>query len=168
MGRLSRPLNSDAVKAADDEFYAKHPELVKDGKRIPLSATDPSQADLRKEWVELYKKHGGKEEDDEKKPPAKKPDDPVEPCPNKPKPKLVRLTVIQNATQTHVTGAKNWATVKKSTDDVIVEATTTPNNNEEEWKQINWSGDSGTAVPGKPNQRKLSRSTSKKYHVEAN
>jgi hypothetical protein len=167
MGRLSRPLNSDAVKAADDEFYAKHPELVKDGKRIPLSATDPSQADLRKEWVELYKKHGGKEEDDEKKPPAKKPDDPVEPCPNKPKPKLVRLTVIQNATQTHVTGAKNWATVKKSTDDVIVEATTTPNNNEEEWKQINWSGDSGTAVPGKPNQRKLSRSTSKKYHVEA-
>ena len=81
MGRLSRPLNSDAVKAADDEFYAKHPELVKEGKRIPLSATDPSQADLRKEWVELYKKHGGKEEEDASKPPAKKPADPVQPCP---------------------------------------------------------------------------------------
>lgn len=80
MGRLSRPLNSDAVKAADDEFYAKHPELVKDGKRIPLSATDPSQADLRKEWVDLYKKHGGQEEDDKKKLPAKKPADPVVPC----------------------------------------------------------------------------------------
>lgn len=81
MGRLSRPLNSDAIKAADDEFYAKHPEFVKDGKRIPLSDTDPSQAALRKEWVELYKKHGGKEEGDEK-PPAKKPDNPAEPCPN--------------------------------------------------------------------------------------
>jgi type VI secretion system secreted protein VgrG len=81
MGRLSRPLNRDAVKAADDEFYAKHPEFVKDGKRIPLSATDPSQAGLRKEWVELYKKHGGKEEGDDSKQPPKKPDDPVQPCP---------------------------------------------------------------------------------------
>lgn len=81
MGRLSRPLNRDAVKAADDEFYAKHPEFVKDGKRIPLSDTDPSQADLRKEWVVLYKKHGGKEEGDKNKPPVKKPDDPVQPCP---------------------------------------------------------------------------------------
>lgn len=97
----------------------------------------------------------------------KKCDSTVGECQNKPKPKLVKLTVIQNATQTNVTGAKNWATVKKSTDDVIVEATTTPNNNEEEWKQISWSGDSGTAVPGKPNQRKLSRATSTKLHVEA-
>lgn len=88
-------------------------------------------------------------------------------CSDKPKPKLVSLTVIRNATQTNVTGAKNWATVKKSTDDVIVEARTTPNNNEEEWKQITWSGDSGTVVSGTPNQRKLSRTTSKKYHVEA-
>ena len=80
--------------------------------------------------------------------------------------KLVSLTVILNATQTDVTGAKNWATVKKATDDVIVEATTTPNT-ECCWNQINWSGDSGTAVPGKPNQRKLSRATSKKYHVQA-
>jgi hypothetical protein len=81
MGRLSRPLDSKAVKAADDEFYANHPEFVKDGKRIPLSDTDPSQAALRKEWVELYKKHGGKEEGKKEKLPAKKPDDPVQPCP---------------------------------------------------------------------------------------
>lgn len=96
MGRLSRPLNEGAIQAADDEFYAKHPELVKDGKRIPLSSTDPAQADLRKEWVELYKKHGGKEEGDDDKPPAKKPDDPCEPCPEKCKPiaslKVVELT----------------------------------------------------------------------------
>ena len=74
--------------------------------------------------------------------------------------------MIRNATQTNVTGAKNWATVKKTTDEVIVEATTTPNT-EACWNQINWSGDSGSAVPGHPNQRKLSRDTSKKYHVEA-
>ena len=80
--------------------------------------------------------------------------------------KLVSLTVIRNATQTNVTGAKNWATVKKATDEVIVEATTTPNT-EACWNQISWSGDSGEAVPGHPNQRKLSRTSSKKYHVGA-
>lgn len=99
MGRLSRPLNSDAVKAADDEFYAKHPELVKDGKRIPLSDNDPSQADLRKEWVELYKKHGGKEEKDAK-PPAKKPSYPCEPCEKKCKPitsiKIISLEFLSD------------------------------------------------------------------------
>lgn len=81
--------------------------------------------------------------------------------------RLVSLTVVRNATQTHVTGAKNWACVKKDTDDVIVEATTTPNNNDAEWSQINWSGDTGSAVPDHPNQRLLSRSTSQRYHVEA-
>jgi hypothetical protein len=80
--------------------------------------------------------------------------------------KLVSLTVIENATQTNVTGTKNWAAIKKSTDDVIVEATTTPST-EGCWSQISWSGDSGDAVPGKPNQRKLSRSASKKLHVQA-
>jgi hypothetical protein len=80
--------------------------------------------------------------------------------------KLVSLTVVQNATQTNVTGAKNWAAIKKSSDDVIVQATTTPDT-EACWQKINWSGDSGEAVPGKPNQRKLSRSASKKYHVQA-
>jgi hypothetical protein len=80
--------------------------------------------------------------------------------------KLVSLTVIKNATQTNVTGARNWAAVKKSSDDVIVEATTTPNT-EDCWQKINWSGDSGSAVPGKSNQRKLSRASSKKVHVEA-
>ncbi len=88
-------------------------------------------------------------------------------CPDKVKPKLVRLIVIENATQTDVTGAKNWAAVKKSSDDVIVEATTSPNNDESEWTQINWSGDTGTEVAGHRNRRKLSRATSKKHHVEA-
>jgi len=73
--------------------------------------------------------------------------------------------VKSNATQNNVTGAKNWATVKKSSDDVIVEATTNPNT-DACWQAINWSGDTGS--PGdKPNQRKLSRSASKKFHVQA-
>jgi hypothetical protein len=92
------------------------------------------------------------------KPPAAK----VEPCKTC---KLVSITVIQNATQTNVTGAKNWACVKKATDDVIVQATTTPNT-EDCWKQINWS-DAGDPVSGKANQRKLSRANSKKYTVTA-
>ena len=81
--------------------------------------------------------------------------------------KLVSLTVIKYATQTHVTGAKNWATIKKSSDDVIVEAKTSPSNSPKEWTQISWSGDSGSPMPGKANQRKIPRSTSKKLHVEA-
>lgn len=79
MPRPSRPLNPDAVRAADDEFYANHPEFVKDGQRIPLSATDPSQAALRAEWVALYEKHNGAVEPDA--PTPKEPDDPVQPCP---------------------------------------------------------------------------------------
>ncbi len=79
--------------------------------------------------------------------------------------KLVSLTVISNATQTNVTGAKNWATVKKSSDDVVVEATTNPNT-DACWQAINWSGDTGN--PGdQPNRRKLSRAASKKFHVQA-
>lgn len=80
--------------------------------------------------------------------------------------KLVSLTVIENATQTNVTGAKNWACVKKDTDDVIVKATTDPDT-EDAWKQISWTGDSGESFPGKPNQRKLSRKSSKKYQLKA-
>lgn len=95
---------------------------------------------------------------------GKKCDDPVGKC--KTQPKLVRITVIRNATQTDVTGAKNWATVKKSTDDVIVQATTTPDT-EDAWRQIAWSGDAGSPVPGHTNQRSLSRAASKKLHIEA-
>lgn len=87
----------------------------------------------------------------------------VAPCPLACK--LVSLTVIFNATRTNVTGSKNWATVRKATDDVIVQAKTSPDT-EDCWKAIKWSGDSGS--PGdKPNQRKLSRTTSKKLHLEA-
>jgi hypothetical protein len=48
-----------------------------------------------------------------------------------------------------------------------LEATTSPKNNVDEWKQIQWSGDSGDAVQNSPNRRKLSLAASKKYHIEA-
>jgi len=56
--RLKKPLNEEAVKKATKEFYANHHEL--NGK--PLSATDPKQAALRKEWMDLYVKHVGEVE----------------------------------------------------------------------------------------------------------
>jgi hypothetical protein len=80
--------------------------------------------------------------------------------------KLVRLSVVENATQKNVTGEKNWATVKKSSTYTIVEVTTGPRNNDEEWKQLKWSGDAGEPVQGKLNRRKLSIAATKKYHVE--
>jgi hypothetical protein len=74
--------------------------------------------------------------------------------------------VIRNATQTNVTGDKNWATIRRGSDQVIIEATTTPNT-EACWKQIRWSGNATSAVAGQPNVRSLSRASSGKYHVEA-
>lgn len=81
--------------------------------------------------------------------------------------KLIKLTVVDNATQKNVIGKKNWVTVKNKSGHVFLEATTSPRNNADEWKQIVWSGDKGQPVPGKPNRRKLSLAVSKKYHVEA-
>jgi hypothetical protein len=78
--RATIPLNEGAVKKADDEFYALHPELVVDGRRIALDPNDSTQAGPRTEWMLLYKKYGGGVEGDA---PAKKkkPATPIEPCP---------------------------------------------------------------------------------------
>jgi hypothetical protein len=168
--RATRPLDPQATRAADDELYSRHESDPRpnalydaDGNRQPLDATDPDQAALRTEWMDLYEANGGEVEGS---PPSdRETGGSEEPCPHATPSQLVSLTV-RNATQTNVTGAKNWAAVKSSTDDVIVEATTTPNN-EETWRQITWSGNSGSAVTGHPNQRRLSRSTSTRYHVEA-
>ncbi len=67
--RATRPLNKEASKAADDDLYSKHADdprpnalYDEDGNRKPLSATDPDQADLRKEWMNSYKANGGQTE----------------------------------------------------------------------------------------------------------
>ncbi len=80
MSRLKRPLNRKALREADDAFYTAHPELVKNGKRVPLSANTPGQATLRQEWVELYKEKGGEVEEQQSNAPAEKHDDPIGRC----------------------------------------------------------------------------------------
>lgn len=82
MTRLVRPLDAGAVAGADDAFYARHPELVQKGSRVPLSPTDPRQAALRKEWVDLYKQQGGKVENGAAAPSRSRPDELAQACPD--------------------------------------------------------------------------------------
>jgi hypothetical protein len=77
--KAALPLDKAAVRKSDDHFYANHPELVQDGERIPLDATDPKQARLRSEWMDLYEANHGRAETTPSR--KKKPADAVEPCP---------------------------------------------------------------------------------------
>jgi len=56
-----RPLNQQAIRQADDDFYRNHPELVINGVRIAIDPTDPEQQSLRNEWISSYIKNGGQE-----------------------------------------------------------------------------------------------------------
>lgn len=77
--RATVPLDSGAVRAADDAFYAAHPELIDaSGQRIPLDATSPEHAAYRSEWMDLYVANGGPVEGEDPAPP----DGPIEPCPS--------------------------------------------------------------------------------------
>ncbi len=87
--RAKRPLNQAAVQAADNEIYARHagdprPNALYDasGNRLALSATDPAQADLRREWMDLYVANGGEVEGQSPNPAP--PPGPVSPCPTPP------------------------------------------------------------------------------------
>lgn len=102
MGRIQRPLDSAAVRQADDEIYARHandprPNALYDaqGNRRPLDPVDPSQAALRAEWCALYEAAlagadapsggpgTGTVPSEPEPPPTNRPvDGPVEPCPN--------------------------------------------------------------------------------------
>ena len=79
--------------------------------------------------------------------------------------KVTAITVESGATQTNVTGAKNWAAVKKAGEYVIIKATTVPDV-AGAWEEIVWTG--GEAVPGgTKNKRRVSRGTSAKTNVKA-
>ena len=52
-GRSRHPLNKQAVKAADDAFYARHPGKVIKGKRQSISVTD-SHAQA---WRQIFQPH---------------------------------------------------------------------------------------------------------------
>lgn len=87
--RAKRPLNPDAVQAADNDIYAKYQDDPRpnalydaDGNRRPLSATDPTQAAARREWMLMYAAKGGQLETPDAI--ATQPGNPVQPCPSGP------------------------------------------------------------------------------------
>lgn len=57
--RLRRPLDPAAVRAADDAFYAEHPEMVVKGRRRPIRRSDPRFDAQAARWRELYAASGG-------------------------------------------------------------------------------------------------------------
>src|ERR1700722_6740581 len=78
--RLKLPLNHPAVMKADDQFYKNHPEMAQNGQRVPLDATDPAQAKLRRKGVKFYQANNGQVEGP---PPNKKePAAPIQECPS--------------------------------------------------------------------------------------
>lgn len=60
--KAARPLDAGAVRAANQELYRRHPELVSQGKGRQLSADSPQDAALRAEWMDLYVQSGGRAE----------------------------------------------------------------------------------------------------------
>src|SRR2546426_12276323 len=83
MSRVAkRPLNQAVVRAADDQFYAAHPEMLhEDGSRIPLDPSDPRQRALRSEWMDYYVANGGELEEPE---PEREAGSSEEPCSHPP------------------------------------------------------------------------------------
>ena len=49
--------------------------------------------------------------------------------------RLVKLTVVGNASQKNVIGKKDWAAIKNQSGYVTLEATTSPRNSFDEWKR---------------------------------
>jgi hypothetical protein len=95
MGQIEKPLDQEAVAAADAELYGRHgndprPNALYDasGNRRPLSPSDPAQAGARAEWRSLYQAHLEKKNGPKKAPPEpapatdRAPDNPVQPCPD--------------------------------------------------------------------------------------
>jgi hypothetical protein len=79
---------------------------------------------------------------------------------------LVSMSVVSGASRNENMPPKNWAVVKGDADDIIVQVNTNPNN-QTTWGQVNWTGDQGALVPGHLNQRRFSRASSRRIHVEA-
>jgi hypothetical protein len=61
MQRAKRPLDPAAVLKANDAFYAAHPQMIEDGRRIPISTqpNDPCAGSMREEWMRHYVAAGG-------------------------------------------------------------------------------------------------------------
>jgi hypothetical protein len=82
------------------------------------------------------------------------------------RPRIVDLTVKFNADKQGNAASRNWAASVDAHLDIVVEVETNPDT-EKSWLQVSWTGDIGGGVAGKPNRRKVSRSASGEYFVEA-
>jgi hypothetical protein len=61
MARIAvRPMNRQAVNQSNNEFYRNHPEMIDNGKRIPIDPCNPNHAKYQEEWMDSYVKEGGK------------------------------------------------------------------------------------------------------------
>jgi len=158
--RAAQPLNPEARDAANEAVWQEMDRRGESRRQLTMESED---YEYRRMWMDAYIAAGGAVENPT---PGRHASTPTRLCQPGGGATLVSLTVIRNATQNNVTGAKNWATVKNATGDVIVEATTNPNT-PETWQHVQWSGDAGVAVPGHANQRQLSRSVSAHHHVVA-
>ena len=85
MGLIAYPLDEDAMSAADDRFYAEHPEMeAADGTRTPLDPDNAAHGPLRDRWEDIYVEELKKAGREARPPdPADETDpiDPTESCP---------------------------------------------------------------------------------------
>ena len=109
MKRLQRPLDTQAVNDADDQFYTNHPELVVDGERKPLDPSDPKQTALRKEWTDLYVDSGGAVD---KAAGGKKPGDATLPCQKS----WIKFRVLRDETERPISGVTLKITLPDGTE----------------------------------------------------
>jgi hypothetical protein len=48
-------LDPSATRQTDDAFYARHPEMVRDGKRVPIDPKNPAHKGMASEWMGAYR-----------------------------------------------------------------------------------------------------------------
>lgn len=83
-------LDPQTTRKTDDQFYKEHPEMVKDGKRIPINPKNPAHKGMAGEWMGSYRQISPNPTTTKSKPVSKKTSPPgqaVAQCPNAPKPK---------------------------------------------------------------------------------
>ena len=84
--RVVQPVNQNAASAADDELYSRHendprpnPLYDSEGNRLRLDPDNPDQAELHREWTDLYAQSGGEVEATNRT--QRRPGDTIESCP---------------------------------------------------------------------------------------
>jgi hypothetical protein len=48
-------LDPQTTRQTDDAFYARHPEMVRDGKRVPIDPKNPAHKGMASEWMGAYR-----------------------------------------------------------------------------------------------------------------